>query len=172
MNPQQWKIRAAQEVDIDGLFPIVVEFATSFVPQRTAFQRAFQRLQGDDHACVLVADHGGGPIGYLLGFEHLTFFANGPVAWVEEVAVHSSWRRKGVGRALMAQFVVLTYRDETVWEGVVEVFGLKGHPKAGLGYAWSQETDGGGRRYVAILGMPPIESAADAVQVFLASEQP
>jgi hypothetical protein len=73
---------------------------------------------------------------------------------------------------LRSERVVLTYQDETVWEGVVEIFGLKGHPKAGLGYAWSQETDGGGRRYVAILGMPPITSAADAVQVFLASEQP
>lgn len=104
MGAQQWKIRAAQHVDVDGLFPIVAEFATSFVPERTAFRRAFQRLQGDDHACLLVADHGGRPIGYLLGFDHLTFFANGPVAWVEEVAVHSSWRRKGVGRALMAQF--------------------------------------------------------------------
>jgi len=104
MGAQQWKIRAAQEVDVDALFPVVAEFATSFVPQRAAFQRAFQRLQGDDHACLLVADHGGRPIGYLLGFEHPTFFANGPVAWVEEVAVRSSWRRKGVGRALMAQF--------------------------------------------------------------------
>lgn len=37
MGQQQWKIRAAQEVDVDGLFLIVAEFATSFVPQRTAF---------------------------------------------------------------------------------------------------------------------------------------
>jgi GNAT superfamily N-acetyltransferase len=104
MYAQQWKIRVAKDVDVGDLFPIVAEFATSFIPERPPFQRAFQRLQGDDHACLLVADHDGRPVGYLLGFEHLTFFANGPVAWVEEVAVHSSWRRKGVGRALMAQF--------------------------------------------------------------------
>jgi hypothetical protein len=26
-------------------------------------------------------------VGYLLGFAHLTFYANGPVGWVEEVLV-------------------------------------------------------------------------------------
>jgi GNAT superfamily N-acetyltransferase len=104
MDAPQWKIRVANEADVEDLFPIVAEFATSFIPERPAFQRAFQRLKGDDHACLLVADHDGRPIAYLLGFDHLTFFANGPVAWVEEVAVQSSWRRRGVGRALMAQF--------------------------------------------------------------------
>ena len=73
---------------------------------------------------------------------------------------------------LRSERLHLMYRDETVWQGVVEVFGLKGHPKAGLGYAWAHEADGGGRRYVAILGVPPIKSAADAVQAFLAAQQP
>jgi hypothetical protein len=37
-----------------------------------------------------------------------------------------------------------TFRGETVWDGVVEVFAVRGHPKAGLAYAWSDETDEGG----------------------------
>jgi GNAT superfamily N-acetyltransferase len=40
-------------------------------------------------------------IGYLLGNSHQTFFANGPVAWVEELMVEPSHRRTGVGRRLM-----------------------------------------------------------------------
>ncbi len=56
---------------------------------------------------------------------------------------------------------------QTVWEGVVEVFALRGHPKAGLVYGWSQETEEGGRRYVAVLGVHPIKSALDAVRVHL-----
>ena len=43
-------------------------------------------------------------MGYLLGFDHSTFFANAPASWVEEVAVHSSLRRNGIGRALMTGF--------------------------------------------------------------------
>ena len=63
-----------------------------------------------------------------------------------------------------------TFQGQTVWEGVVEVFGLKGHPKAGLAYAWSYETDDGGRRYVAVLGVHPIKTAQDAVRVSIAAE--
>src|SRR5437016_6523964 len=63
-----------------------------------------------------------------------------------------------------------TFQGQTVWEGVVEVFALKGHPKAGLAYAWSHETDEGGRRYVAVLGVPPIASAVDAVRASIAAE--
>jgi len=43
-------------------------------------------------------------IGYLLGFCHLTFFANGPVGWVEEVMVRDEHRGRGIGRDLMSAF--------------------------------------------------------------------
>jgi len=59
---------------------------------------------------------------------------------------------------------------ETVWKGIVEVFALKGHPKAGLAYAWSQETNEGGRRYVAVLGVHPIRSAIDAIRVHMVAD--
>ena len=39
-----------------------------------------------------------------------------------------------------------TFQGETVWEGVVEVFALTGHPTAQLAYAWAHETNDGGRR--------------------------
>lgn len=71
---------------------------------------------------------------------------------------------------LRSETVCERLEGETVWEGVVEVFALKGHPKAGLAYAWSQPTDDGGRRYVAVLGVNPIKSARDAVRVSIAAE--
>lgn len=98
-------IRAAQERDLAGLFPIAVEFATSFTPERGAFGRSYRRILAKKDACLLVAElEDGLIIGYLLGFEHATFFANGSVAWVEEIAVSSSVRRHGIGRSLMMTF--------------------------------------------------------------------
>jgi hypothetical protein len=62
------------------------------------------------------------------------------------------------------------FRGRIVWDGVVEVFALKTHPKARRAYAWSHETDDGSRRYVAILGMDPIRTAQDAVRAAIAAE--
>jgi GNAT superfamily N-acetyltransferase len=42
--------------------------------------------------------------GYLLAFDHDTLFANGPVAWVEEVMVCEDRRRQGIGRKMMEHF--------------------------------------------------------------------
>lgn len=104
MSVENLSIRAVQEGDASELFPIVVEFATSFMPERGSFEVALRRILADQHVCLLAAELDGKVTGYLLGFEHPTFFANGPVSWVEEIAVASSFRRGGIGRALMMRF--------------------------------------------------------------------
>ena len=104
MNAADLSIRAAREEDANDLFPLAVEFATSFVPERDPFEGALRRLLADHNARLLVAQLDERAVGYLLGFEHPTFFANGPVSWIEEIAVAAAFRRQGIGRALMAGF--------------------------------------------------------------------
>ena len=50
------------------------------------------------------------------------------------------------------------YVSETFW-GEVEVFAVTGHPKAAHAHAWEHETDEGKRAFVAVLGIPPVNSA-------------
>ena len=59
-----------------------------------------------------------------------------------------------------------TFHGTTVWEGIVEVFDLRGHPKTSRVYAWSHDTDDPDhpRRHVTVLHMPPVLSAAMAVR--------
>ena len=64
-----------------------------------------------------------------------------------------------------------TFQSKTAWEGVVEVFALLNHPRAREGYAWSYKTDAGESRHVAILGLPPVNSAHDAVRAYIANPQ-
>jgi GNAT superfamily N-acetyltransferase len=96
-------IRAAQTADREHVWPLAHDFATSFQPERASFDASFDALLAAPDTLVLVAET---PqlsiVGYLLATSHLTFFANGPVAWIEEVMVDSNARRNGVGRALMA----------------------------------------------------------------------
>ncbi|MFL0198599.1 GNAT family N-acetyltransferase [Clostridium sp. WILCCON 0269] len=58
----------------------------------------------DDSALLLVAEVNAQIIGYCLGFIHFTFYANGQVAWLEEIMVDELYRRKGVGKMLMDEF--------------------------------------------------------------------
>jgi hypothetical protein len=62
------------------------------------------------------------------------------------------------------------FRGKVAWEGEVEVFAVTGHPKAKHAYAWEHEADEGGRRYVAVLGVPPVNTAVDAVRAAVVAE--
>ena len=58
-----------------------------------------------------------------------------------------------------------------MWEGIVEVFELHGHPKAARAYAWSHESDGQKKRkHVTVLHVEPITSAAAAVRAAIVQE--
>lgn len=70
--------------------------------------------------------------------------------WVESVPVHE------------------TFNGKTVWDGEVQVFFLIGHPSATRCYAWSHETDGGKRRFFAVLEAGPVTDAVAAVRASIA----
>ena len=97
-------IRPAEIRDGADVFQLVQAFATSFAVEQAAFDLAFAELLTDPNAFIAVAETDGKIAGYILGFEHLTFFANGSVAWVEEITVGEPYRRFGVGRRLMEAF--------------------------------------------------------------------
>ena len=95
-------VRAAQPADREHVWPLAHDFATSFQPERASFDASFDALLAAPQTLVLVAETPQlGIVGYLLANSHLTFLANGPVAWVEELMVDQQVRRTGVGRALM-----------------------------------------------------------------------
>ena len=64
------------------------------------------------------------------------------------------------------------FQGQTVWDGIVEVFDLKGHPTAFRVYAWAHDTDDPEhpRRHVTVLHAHPIQSAQDAVKAVIVQE--
>ena len=64
-----------------------------------------------------------------------------------------------------------TFDGATVWEGVVFVFQVHGHPKTTKAYAWSSPIEGSDkRRFFAVLHIPPIVSPVDAVRAAIVAE--
>ena len=69
-------------------------------------------------------------------------------------------------------FVREMHKGKIVWDGVVEVFDLAGHPKANRVYAWSHETGDPRhpKRHVTVLHIPPVVSPQTAVQAAILQE--
>ncbi len=58
-----------------------------------------------------------------------------------------------------------TFQGQTVWQGIVHIFNIQGHPKATRCYAWSSPIDGSAnRRYYAVLHISPVDSPEKAVR--------
>jgi hypothetical protein len=77
------------------------------------------------------------------------------------------------GSATLAQSVPVreTFEGKTVWEGVVQVFDLAGHPTATRAYAWSSPIEGSTkRRFFAVLHAGQINSPLEAVRAAIVVE--
>lgn len=96
-----YELRRARLTDEPGVWALVERFATSYVPRRERFAHVYAEVLRDPGMLAFVAVNRAAVIGYLLANRHPTFFANGPVVWVEEVMVDEAMRRRGVGRSLM-----------------------------------------------------------------------
>ena len=104
-------VRPAIDTDLAGVWPLAREFATSFTVREPEFAATFLALVGQDAAppdapaasllLVAVDPAAEAVLGYLLCHTHRSFLANGPLAWVEEVMVAATHRRRGAGRLLM-----------------------------------------------------------------------
>ena len=95
-------IRNATIEDSDNIFLLVKEFATSFSPEKAAFEASFEELVNSYSTFLQVAVLDKKIVGYCLAFDHYAFYANGKVSWVEELMVNENHRKLGIGKALMA----------------------------------------------------------------------
>jgi hypothetical protein len=64
------------------------------------------------------------------------------------------------------------FRGQTVWDGMVEIFEIRDHPKTSRIFAWSHQTDNPDkpRRHVTVLALDPVVTPVDAVRAALIQE--
>jgi hypothetical protein len=86
----------------------------------------------------------------------------------------SAVERQHGGKAVLRDAVPVSeeFGGKPVWQGIVHVLDLENHPSASTAYAWSSPVEGSDRRrFYAVLGVPPINSAADAVRAAIVADR-
>lgn len=96
------------------------------------------------------------------------------MAEIEAKQLKQAVERMHGGSAMLAQSVPVreTFDGKPVWEGVVHVFDLTGHPRtATRAYAWSSPIEGSAkRRFFAVLHQPPVDGPEAAVRAAIVAE--
>ena len=87
-------------------------------------------------------------------------------ALIDVIALSHHCHAEHVGSTL----VTTSIGGQRVWEGLVDVFSVVGHPQAERAYGWSY-LHGGFPRFVTSLQIPPIKSAEAAVVTAIKSGQ-
>src|SRR6185437_12114993 len=91
---------------------------------------------------------------------HMTAIAENP----EQLEAVVESQHGGTAALLQSVPVRETHDGQVVWEGVVHLFDLKGHPKVTRACAWSSPIEGSTKcRFFAVLHIPPVDSPFTAV---------
>lgn len=104
MPPTTITIRPVRLDDAGQLFALLLDFTTSIPPERAAFDTNLPALLDDPDVWFYAAVRENDVVGYCLGFDKLTLYASGRVAWVAEIMIRQDQRGQGVGRTLMHGF--------------------------------------------------------------------
>jgi len=93
-------------------------------------------------------------------------------AYIEELKVAIRYLHGGEATHVESVHVKETFQGKTVWEGIVEVFDLHGHPAASRVYAWAHAMDDKKypMRHVTALHIPPVVSPETAVRAAIVQQ--
>ena len=92
--------------------------------------------------------------------------------FIEELKVAIRYLHGGEATHVESVPVKETFQGKTVWEGIVEVSDLRGHPAASRVYAWAHATDDKmhPKRHVTVLHIPPVISPETAVRAVIVQQ--
>jgi len=123
-------VRRATRDDERDLLRLAASFATSFAVDSTRFTQQLRAMLDDSSSALVVATIEAEVVGYAAASMHSTLYANGPVAWIEELMVTETCRRAGIGRLLVTvveewvrsrggvMVALATRRAATFWSSV------------------------------------------------------
>lgn len=98
---QAFSVRPATAADGAEVWPLIEHTPGDCPPRREAFDPDFAAMVNNPSRGVFVAEAWGVIAGYLVVHRHATIRPDAPVAWVEQLIVIESLRRRGIARLLV-----------------------------------------------------------------------
>jgi ribosomal protein S18 acetylase RimI-like enzyme len=104
-SPGNTAIRAARPSDADRVYALLEQLATSYSPERAAFDANFPQLLNDESTSLLLVAEGaaGVVVGYALTTITPLLHTNGSSAHLQELVVDEAYRGQGVGTAIVEE---------------------------------------------------------------------
>jgi ribosomal protein S18 acetylase RimI-like enzyme len=106
--------RRAKSDDNDCVFKLANQLSESININKAIFEQNFEELIHNNNHCILVAEINHIIEGYLSGNFYKAFYANGTVAFIDEIVVDSRCRNLSIGKRLMEEFEAIAKTNKSV----------------------------------------------------------
>ena len=98
------KIRSFKRDDLDDLFRLSNQLSDAVKVERNVLEENIVRIAGKEDHVILIAESDRRVVGYLSAYFHWAIYANGQVAYIDEIVVAKERRHRGIGTELLSQF--------------------------------------------------------------------
>jgi GNAT superfamily N-acetyltransferase len=99
------QIREASKEDEAGVLALARKFQSASEIDENFFHLTWDKKLADLNSYIGVAEVENILIGYISGYLHFAFYANGSTFWVDEIFVKEDMRRNEVGKSLMESLI-------------------------------------------------------------------
>jgi len=114
MSTSELVIRKANSEDTGQIFILANQLSESININQAIFEQNFEELIHSNIHCILVAEINQTVEGYLSGYFHKAFYANGQVAFIDEIVVDSRLRNLSIGKRLLEEFEAIAKINKSV----------------------------------------------------------
>ena len=114
MSTSELIIRKANSEDIDQIFILANQLSESIHINKGIFEQNFEELIHSNNHCILVAEINQVVEGYISGNFHKAFYANGQVAFIDEIVIDSRYRNLSIGKCLIKEFEAIAKSNNSV----------------------------------------------------------
>jgi ribosomal protein S18 acetylase RimI-like enzyme len=125
-------IRKATQEDLYGILALANQLSDTVTVSEQYLASHFTNFIDNEQHCLLVAVKNETVVGYVSGYFHRAIYANGLVAYVDEIVVDTSYRSMQIGSILMAHFEQASKENNCIIVSLA-TFGAKGFYER-LGY--------------------------------------